>query len=1494
MSRQHNPATGAKPVSRVAHPFILTGMHRSGTSLAASLLESAGVSLGSRMMPAAPDNPMGFFEDMDFVDFHREALAAHAFDPDGWDAVPLNSLEPDWVRRARGLVRRRGAREEWAWKDPRTVLFLSLWEKVLPRAGFIFLFRSPWDVLDSLFRRGDTAVRDRPERAAAIWRRYNELLLEFMDRHGDRSLLFDSDAVATDPIGFVDAIDSKFKAGLATPDAQLPRPELYRRRGGGRAWQTAFSLLCPDATDLFLALQERAYPLGDRAPRNIGHPSRNEAANAFFAEWCAARAGSAEDGTRSLTASTAVGLAPERSEEETGSLARIRLFVPDQGTHPESRSLSCLVPADGSVQRVVFGFSFDASAALRITFGDTFSLITVKHIAFGARRGASATSCAWTEGEIASLPARTIDALPLETDTEPRLEFAVTGSRSQLHLDVPGDMLQPGRCRLEMTLAVRELGSARQSPLLARLVRRLDQEAGLLRERNALLDEQLVALRAEASAHARAAADQAIALEAAKVEIQALTAAHDESQLRARATAAAHEKRQDQMAADLAATRSQCARLSDRLVASQRLTERMQSTLSWRLTAPLRRLPRVGFRPSRPSNGPSLTQRPSSTAEVSLPLKPAQLRETEDARGWHGSTPVGYAEWTKRYDSFEDADVARIKGGCTQLERQSVVVVLLTSIADAAVRRVVDSVCGQWFEQWELHLVPTTAHPDRGSLANLSTVDRRIRVWDFPPPSISHLLDATGATMVAFLSNDTVLRPHALYLLARAVSEVSGVGVVYGDDDHLDATGQRTNPQFKGAWDLDWYLSSDLVLGFRAFSARHIRALHSDERPIDHTTPDSLTLGLTTRVPPAGVAHVPHVLSHRLVQDLPAADQLHDRVERVKAALGHSSGIVVEPEHVPFPRLRISYALPEAPPRVSVIIPTRDMLPLLRRSVQGVLEKTDYPDLELIVVDNQSQEPDTIAYLDELRQAPRVRVISYPAPFNFSAMNNLAFRQATGQVLLLLNNDIEVIDAGWLRVLVAHALRRDVGAVGAALYYPGDTTQHCGVVLGLGGVAGHHHTRLPRATVGYLGLTHVTREVCAVTAACMCLRREVYSAVAGMNEALAVAFNDVDLCLEIRRRGWRIVWTPDAYLYHHESQTRGSGRIPGQEERFGGEVSIMRQKWGAVLEQDPFYSPNLSLEIGGFSLARPPRSIRPWKIMHEERESRLRIYQDASNLQRALEVERISSARPRFETARGDTTPGVSVVILNVDSPRLLLPLLDHLRAQRAEFVSHGLTLQILVGDTGSTDPEVLRYYDAHRPEIEVLRDLEYSFSRCNNAIARLRSRCDSLLFLNNDIVFEQGTAPILQMYRLLRDAPQTGIVGLLLRFPDGTIQHAGIDFFREPARRGFCFHPHAGRAVPVTSLPRVTRVPAVTGACLLVRRAVFEDAGLMDEGYATECQDVALCLAAHRLGFEAKLLNLGNVVHLENGTRPKGEEDWTDRQRFLRKWGAYIEACLL
>ena len=273
-------------------------------------------------------------------------------------------------------------------------------------------------------------------------------------------------------------------------------------------------------------------------------------------------------------------------------------------------------------------------------------------------------------------------------------------------------------------------------------------------------------------------------------------------------------------------------------------------------------------------------------------------------------------------------------------------------------------------------------------------------------------------------------------------------------------------------------------------------------------------------------------------------------------------------------------------PLVSLIIPTKNGYEVTKQAIDSILNKTTYAHYEILLVDNNSDDPKALAYFDELSQHEKITVLRYPHPFNYSAINNFAVQHARGEVLGLINNDVEVIDGGWLTEMVSQAMRPDIGCVGAMLYYPNDTIQHAGVVIGINGVAAHSHKHYPKSHPGYFSRLFVAQDLLAVTAACLLLRKTTFDEVGGLNERdLTVAFNDVDLCLKVHKAGYRNLWTPYAELYHHESISRGREDNPEKIARFKREVDYMLNTWHTNTLFDPYYNPNLTIERENFSIS---------------------------------------------------------------------------------------------------------------------------------------------------------------------------------------------------------------------------------------------------------------------------------------------------------------------
>lgn len=451
-------------------------------------------------------------------------------------------------------------------------------------------------------------------------------------------------------------------------------------------------------------------------------------------------------------------------------------------------------------------------------------------------------------------------------------------------------------------------------------------------------------------------------------------------------------------------------------------------------------------------------------------------------------------------------------------------------------------------------------------------------------------LEAATGEVVALLDHDDLLHPSALFQVARAIAE-QGADFVYTDEGSFDSgTGRKVSTNFKPDYSPDLLKGVNYICHLTAFTRRLLeRAGGAFRAEYDGSQDHELFLRLTSLADK--VVHVPELLyfwrAH--AQSTASSAQAKPYVgeagrKAVQASLareGRKGTVELLPGWGTFYRVRYEI---ERPGRVSVVIPTRDHCADLRKCLDSIFAKTTWPDYEIVVLDNGSKEPALLDYYRELEARGNVKVVPFDVPFNYSRINNHAVAHATGEYIVFLNNDTEVITPGWLEEMLMYAQRPDMGAVGVKLLYPDDTIQHAGVVIGFGGIAGHTFIGQPRDTPGYAARGLVPNNYSAVTAACLMMRRDVFDEIGGFDESFAVAFNDIDLCMRVRATGRLVVWTPFAELYHFESKSRGYEDTPEKQERFRGEIERFQARWGKELAAgDPYYNPNLALDRSDFA-----------------------------------------------------------------------------------------------------------------------------------------------------------------------------------------------------------------------------------------------------------------------------------------------------------------------
>jgi len=453
-------------------------------------------------------------------------------------------------------------------------------------------------------------------------------------------------------------------------------------------------------------------------------------------------------------------------------------------------------------------------------------------------------------------------------------------------------------------------------------------------------------------------------------------------------------------------------------------------------------------------------------------------------------------------------------------------------------------------------------------------------------PPDQQLLEEDQQIWIVFLQVGDQLAPRALARFSEVIQAQADAGVLYADEDKISPTGRRHSPQFKPAWNPDllysdphyshcWLIRADLCI-------RACEVLNANGE-----SPELYGIALEATGLCGGdqILHLPEVLYHRLDQpgEPRSSNQTAQCLQRFLARHGRD----VQVFHHQTGGHLIHWPLPDPPPLVSVIIATRDRGDLLRCCLTSLAEHADgNPPTELILIDNGSSEPETLKYLDHLEKQPHVRILRRPGKFNYAALNNEAVSLAKGELVALMNNDVEATHSGWLATMAAQALRPEIGAVGAKLLFPDGTIQHAGVLLGIGGIAGHAHKYLDADHEGYQLRLHLAHNLSAVTAATLVVRKALFEKIGGFDaNNFAVNYNDVDFCLRLALAGYRNMYCPDAVLIHHESKSRGAPTAADAHAQWQRERQAMLNRWGAVLEADPHYSPHLSLVEENLSLA---------------------------------------------------------------------------------------------------------------------------------------------------------------------------------------------------------------------------------------------------------------------------------------------------------------------
>lgn len=1096
--------------------IIVLGMHRSGTSAVARLLNMMGAYFAPERMelPVNSANPKGYWERRDVINLNEDILKSLHI---SWDRIAEftpQTINSEIIKRfqpyAAEIILGLDAQRPWMLKDPRLCLLLPLWLPLLEVPVCVFVYRSPIQVAQSLTKRENFSLR----LGMALWEKYNLCALESSKTL--QRILINYEELMQNPMAVVKKLYEQLQQlevqGLRLPSEKEIRcflePTLFHAQGDD-SLQNAY--ITPQQAHLFNALQDGS--ILTMKPLPVLSGGAQEILNEY-----------------------------EQRLREEAKFASLQQEV-EQLTHAHQVREAALL---AEVAEAKQNFDKQWLANLRsqaLIISDYQGQLTA------------------TKQQLVELTQQLEAATAHHAELEQQV-LELQTERQQLHTE---------------TLNLRSAAAGKK------------QELATLEAQLAIKDQQFTAQTNELS---------------------------NKSQHIAVLTQRLHQQEENMQ------------RLWSWVMALQTDILAVFNSMSWKSG---RSLTNLTFR--------LMLRKPGATAEDhikalidtiahyrarpvdDIPLEQLTAPDTpaiamtpvaDVPRAAVHQNPMDYQRWIRNYDTLNSKIISRMKQRISEWGHQPTIsIVMPTYNTDEKwLRAAIDSVLAQIYPNWELCIADdaSTQPRVRQVLQEYARRDSRIKVTfrdknGHISAASNTALELVTGEYVGFLDHDDTLAEHALFWVVQDINQYPNHKLWYSDEDKINENNERYDPYFKCDWNYDLFLSHNLVTHFAVYRADLIDKIGGLREGYEGAQDYDLVLRVIEQISPTEIRHIPRILYHwRAIATSTAVSpdaKPYALIAAQKAIAEHLERKHVKAKVMDSPEVqgtnRVQYLLPHAPPLVSLLIPTRNAVELVKMCVESILEKTAYRNYEILIINNDSDDPVALDYMERLEVAGKARVIDYPYPFNYAAMNNYAVEHARGEIIVLLNNDIEVISSDWLGEMVSHAVRPDIGAVGARLWYPDNTLQHGGVVLGIGGVAGHAHKAFPRGHVGYFGRAALLQNFSAVTGACLAVRKSVYLAVGGLDaEHLTVALNDVDFCLKMSEIGLRVIWTPYAELYHHESATRGYEDTPEKSARYEKERLYMKNRWENFLLMDPAYSPNLTLETQDFVYSWPPRiSLTP-------------------------------------------------------------------------------------------------------------------------------------------------------------------------------------------------------------------------------------------------------------------------------------------------------------
>lgn len=564
-----------------------------------------------------------------------------------------------------------------------------------------------------------------------------------------------------------------------------------------------------------------------------------------------------------------------------------------------------------------------------------------------------------------------------------------------------------------------------------------------------------------------------------------------------------------------------------------------------------------------------------------------------------------YNEWLNLYSQSTD----EIRKKVTQDIKKMIYLPLISVVipvynADIHfLKKAIKSIKEQVYTNWEI-CIADDASSDKSLLKYLKSLTKHTSIKVKFRKENGHISEATNSALelaegefIAFMDQDDELSVDALFEVVKALNKKPELNLIYSDEDKINEEEKRFDPHFKSDWNRMLFYSQNYISHLTVVRKKIADKIGGLRKGYEGSQDYDFLLRYIEQIEENTIYHIPKVLYHWRAIEGSTALSIEGKsyaVEAGRKALSdhiHRTYLVASVDLTCSVYYKVNFPIAEPPPLVSIIIPFKDKVELLQECLSSIFQKSSYEHFEILLIDNNSSEKNTLEYLKSLVNNPIIRQFKYSDEFNYSAINNFASRQAKGDILLLLNNDISIISENWLEEMISYFSLKDVAVVGAKLLFDDDTIQHAGIILGIGGVAGHPHKFQKSEANGYMNRAKLTQNLSAVTAACMAIRKNVFMEVNGLDEKLKVAFNDVDLCMRIREKGYMIVFTPFAQMYHYESKSRGDDNAEDKIVRFKSEIRFMKKRWGEKLFNDPYYNNNLSIKDEQFQLAFPPRNF---------------------------------------------------------------------------------------------------------------------------------------------------------------------------------------------------------------------------------------------------------------------------------------------------------------